>query len=147
MAEKGSFNLDERAVRRIMGEEARKALKPLVDENRRLNRVLGVAGQKIIKLEDDNQRLTEGIGLAIELIESLKARPKNVPSDIFGYLGVEPQQVREDGESTNVVKALRRVALLIHPDVHPDEPELVKRALGFVLIPVNAALDRFKNKQ
>ena len=153
MGESGSFNLDERTVRRLLGDEARKELKPLVSqmlrplvrENEQLRASLEKSGRETIRLEDENQRLRENIGLAIEFIQALKARPKDEPRDAFGYLGVTSQQV--SGDSSIIERALRRVAHIIHPDLHPNESDLVKRALEFALIPVNAALDRFKNKQ
>lgn len=91
------------------------------------------------------------MGLAIEHIKqnSGKKTGEDQGVRILNYLGLPEKALGEANESTvtDMVKVLKRVAKIIHPEAHPNEPPLVKRALGFLVIPVTSGLVAIRDKR
>lgn len=139
--------LDQATIQRLLRNEVMKALQGLTDLNNKLKRVLRDSLKDNIRLQEENNQLKEGLELAIQIIRGLKQGPKRTSrQDLLEYLGVQGTTlpIINSKRRLELNDALRRTAMLVHPDSHPNESPLVGRVLTFLITPLTDAIDRTK---
>ncbi len=137
--------INNQTLRRMMREAFSQELKsqmlttakPLVDENTKLR-------QENNRLSGENEQLKEELETASELIFILQGQVKinRGRHSLLRYLGVGSEiTVKRKDE---IEAAVKRVAVLIHPDKHQGESELVRQILGYLTVPITDSIDRLK---
>lgn len=131
---------DHLSVEELVRQEVYKFLSDrLMQKNLQLQNTVRMQEEEIAALNARNEQLSEGLMLAVSYIERLH---QEQTKDLLASLGVADNILSnpQSEERTLLVQALRQTLKITHPDRHPQEPSLVKKALGILSSPVTSAL-------